>query len=155
VTLAHRRVAGDPSTRGVGVPAFLSVQATGVGRVAPTSLLMSPALSSVLHVGSVTTPSDDFRSVVLRGANVASYKSALAKSILTLAESGATAASLMDLAAPFSREILPAGRHPAVEHASPLSIPFFATRREAASIPVARVTGLRVDSLLHRIDGLA
>lgn len=67
--------------------------------------LMSPALSSVEHVGSVTMPSEDFRNVVLRGANVASYKFALAKSILTLAESGATSASLVDLAVPFSQEI--------------------------------------------------
>src|SRR5262249_37215377 len=49
--------------------------------------------------------SADFRSVVLRGANVASYKFALAKSVLTLAESGATLASLEMLAVPFSHEI--------------------------------------------------
>ncbi|MCX5044681.1 hypothetical protein OG921_16055 [Aldersonia sp. NBC_00410] len=54
---------------------------------------------------SRATASEDFRSVVLRGANVASYKFALAKSILTLAESGATSASLEDLAVPFSREL--------------------------------------------------
>jgi hypothetical protein len=48
-------------------------------------LLLSPALSSVGNVGSVTTPSEDFRNVVLRGANVASYKFVLAKSILMLA----------------------------------------------------------------------
>ncbi|MFN8031883.1 MAG: HNH endonuclease domain-containing protein [Mycobacterium sp.] len=42
---------------------------------------------------------------MLRGANVASYKFALAKSILSLAESGVTVASLEDLAVPFSREI--------------------------------------------------
>jgi 5-methylcytosine-specific restriction endonuclease McrA len=53
----------------------------------------------------VAAPSEDFRSVVLRGANVASYKFALAKSILSLAESGATSASLVDLAVPFSREV--------------------------------------------------
>jgi hypothetical protein len=56
-------------------------------------------------MGSSTAASDDFGAVVLRGANVASYKFALAKSILTLAESGATSASLADLAVPFSREI--------------------------------------------------
>ena len=39
-------------------------------------------------------------SVVLRGANVAFYKFALAKSILALAQSGATSASLEDLAVP-------------------------------------------------------
>jgi 5-methylcytosine-specific restriction endonuclease McrA len=54
---------------------------------------------------SVTTASEDFRSVVLRGANVASYKFALAKSILALAESGATEASLEALAVPFSQEL--------------------------------------------------
>jgi hypothetical protein len=40
-------------------------------------------------VGSIIVPSEDFRNVVLRGANVASYKYALAKSILALAEAGA------------------------------------------------------------------
>ena len=54
---------------------------------------------------SVIVPSEDFRNVVLRGGNVASYKFALAKSILTLAESGTTSASLVDLAVPFSRDI--------------------------------------------------
>jgi len=49
--------------------------------------------------------SADFRRIVLRGANVASYKFALAKSILTLAESGATSATLEELAVPFSREL--------------------------------------------------
>ncbi|WP_142301096.1 hypothetical protein [Mycobacterium lehmannii] len=49
--------------------------------------------------------SEDFRSVVLRGRNVASFKFALAKSILSLAESGATSASLEELAVPFSREL--------------------------------------------------
>jgi hypothetical protein len=39
-------------------------------------------------------------SIVLRGANVAFYKFALAKSILALAQSGATSASLEDLAVP-------------------------------------------------------
>lgn len=48
---------------------------------------------------------DDFRRIVLRGRNVASFKFALAKSILTLAESGKTAASLEELAVPFSREL--------------------------------------------------
>jgi 5-methylcytosine-specific restriction endonuclease McrA len=56
-------------------------------------------------VGSEGKPSADFRSVVLRGANVASYKFALAKSILALAEAGATSASLVDLAVPFSQEV--------------------------------------------------
>ena len=56
-------------------------------------------------MGSVTTTAEDFRSVVLRGANVASYKFALAKSILALAQSGMTSASLGDLAVPFSQEL--------------------------------------------------
>ena len=56
-------------------------------------------------MGSVTPTEEDFRSVVLRGANVASYKFALAKSILALAESGTTSASLEDLAVPFSHEL--------------------------------------------------
>jgi hypothetical protein len=56
-------------------------------------------------VGLNGAASEDFRNVVLQGANVASYKFALAKSILALAESGATSASLEDLAVPFGREI--------------------------------------------------
>ena len=52
-----------------------------------------------------TTATADFRSVVLRGRNVASFKFALAKSILSLAEAGATSASLEELAVPFSREL--------------------------------------------------
>ena len=54
---------------------------------------------------SVGAEAEDFRRIVLRGANVASYKFALAKSILTLAESGATSASLEELAVPFSSEL--------------------------------------------------
>lgn len=49
--------------------------------------------------------SGDFRSIVLRGRNVASFKFALAKSVLSLAEGGATSASLEELAVPFSREL--------------------------------------------------
>lgn len=40
-------------------------------------------LSSVTNMSSATTASEDFRSVVLRGRNVASFKFALAKSVLT------------------------------------------------------------------------
>ena len=54
---------------------------------------------------SSTTATEDFRSVVLRGRNVASFKFALAKSVLELAEAGATSASLEELAVPFSREL--------------------------------------------------
>jgi hypothetical protein len=39
---------------------------------------------------SVASASEDFRSVVVSGANVASYECALAKSTLSLAESGVT-----------------------------------------------------------------
>lgn len=56
-------------------------------------------------VTGAPTPPADFRNIVLRGQTVASYKFALAKSILTLAESGITAASLEELAIPFSREL--------------------------------------------------
>jgi hypothetical protein len=73
--------------------------------VAATRRSMSPFLSTVNYVSSTTTASEDFRSVVLRGRNVASFKFALAKSILTLAKSGATSASLEDLAVPFSEEL--------------------------------------------------
>lgn len=65
---------------------------------------MSLGLSSVTDVDPTAT-SSDFRNIVLRGANVASYKFALAKSILSLAQAGATEASLEDLAVPFSREL--------------------------------------------------
>ncbi len=41
-------------------------------------------LTTVVQMGSAT----DFRSVVLRGRNVASFKFALAKSVLSLAEVG-------------------------------------------------------------------
>ncbi len=66
---------------------------------------LSLGVGTVSNMGSVSAPSHDFRSVVLRAANVASYKFALAKSILSLAGAGATEASLEDLAVPFSREI--------------------------------------------------
>jgi hypothetical protein len=61
--------------------------------------------------GSAST--EDFRSDVLRGRNVASFKFALAKSILALAETGATAASLGGFLR-FSRELcaLAGGRRP-------------------------------------------
>jgi hypothetical protein len=45
-----------------------------------------------------TTASEDFRSVVLRGRNVASFKFTMGKSVLSLAETGATSASLEELA---------------------------------------------------------
>lgn len=62
-------------------------------------------MSTVTVVVGLGAQEKDFRRIVLRGANVASYKFALAKSILTLAESGATAASLEELAIPFSQEL--------------------------------------------------
>jgi len=62
-------------------------------------------MSTVNVVVGVGAQEEDFRRIVLRGANVASYKFALAKSILTLAESGATSASLEELAVPFSQEL--------------------------------------------------
>jgi len=46
-----------------------------------------------------------WRSVVLFGNNVASYKFALAKSLLTLVDDQTTYLSLEDLAVPFSREL--------------------------------------------------
>ena len=66
---------------------------------------VSSTLSTVTKMASETAAAEDFRSVVLRGVNVASYKFALAKSILALAESGATSTSLEDLAVPFSHEL--------------------------------------------------
>lgn len=62
-------------------------------------------MSTVTVVVGVGAQEEDFRRIVLRGANVASYKFALAKSILTLAEAGATSVSLEELAVPFSREL--------------------------------------------------
>lgn len=55
-------------------------------------------MGTVTIVMSVRTQEEDFRNIVLRGTNVASYKFALAKAILTLAESGSTSASLEELA---------------------------------------------------------
>lgn len=65
----------------------------------------SVLMGSVGAVVSVRVSEEDFRRIVLRGANVASYKFALAKSILSLAESGALSASVEELAVPFGREI--------------------------------------------------
>jgi hypothetical protein len=62
-------------------------------------------VGTVWVVDSVGAESADFRSIVLRGRNVASFKFALAKSVLTLAESGKTAASLEELAVPFGQEL--------------------------------------------------
>jgi hypothetical protein len=83
--------------------------------------LIPPIRSSCNHhqkrdsaLRSDTSPQADFRQVVLRGRNLASFKFALAKSILTLAESGATSAPLEDLAVPFSQQLcahLAGGRH--------------------------------------------
>lgn len=56
-------------------------------------------------MSSATTASKDFRSVVLRGRNVASFKFALAKSVLSLAEVGKTSVPLEELAVPFSQEL--------------------------------------------------
>lgn len=56
-------------------------------------------------MSTVAAASEDFRSVVLRGRNVASFKFALAKTVLSLAETGATSASLEELAVPFSQEL--------------------------------------------------
>jgi hypothetical protein len=66
---------------------------------------MSRLMSTVTNVSSTTAASEDFRSVVLRGRNVASFKFALAKAILSLAEAGATSASLEELAVPVSHEL--------------------------------------------------
>jgi 5-methylcytosine-specific restriction endonuclease McrA len=62
-------------------------------------------MGNATAVDSVRKNSADFRSIVLRGTNVASYKFALAKSVLSLAGGGATSVSLEDLAVPFSKEI--------------------------------------------------
>ncbi|PRC46105.1 hypothetical protein C6A85_91765, partial [Mycobacterium sp. ITM-2017-0098] len=64
-----------------------------------------PTIGTVTAMVGESASSTDFRSIVLRGANVASYKFALAKSILSLAQSEATSASLEQLAVPFSREL--------------------------------------------------
>jgi 5-methylcytosine-specific restriction endonuclease McrA len=66
---------------------------------------MSGCVGNLTAVDSVWSNSADFRSIVLHGANVASYKFALAKSVLTLAEGGAAAVTLEELAVPFSKEI--------------------------------------------------
>ena len=75
------------------------------GRSHTTAPTVSALIGTVSVVDPVGAQSADFRSIVLRGRNVASFKFALAKSILTLAESGATSVSLEELAVPFSREL--------------------------------------------------
>ena len=56
-----------------------------------------------------------WRAVILFGRNVASYKFALAKSLIDLGATGQTAISLEDLAEPFSLHILEhLGRAPAL-----------------------------------------
>lgn len=67
--------------------------------------LVSALFSTVSCMAALSTDAEDFRSIVLRGRNVASFKFALAKSILTLAEGGETAVSLERLAVPFSQEL--------------------------------------------------
>jgi hypothetical protein len=71
---------------------------------APTEPVVGPGRYRRV-VGSVAAESADFRSIVLRGRNVASFKFALAKSILNLAESGKATASLEELAVPFSKQM--------------------------------------------------
>jgi hypothetical protein len=52
------------------------------------------------------TPENYWRAVILFGQNVASYKFALAKSLIELSAAGKEAVSLEDLAEPFSRHIV-------------------------------------------------
>jgi hypothetical protein len=51
------------------------------------------------------TLDSNWRAVILFGRNVASYKFALAKTLLEKAEQGSTQLSLADMAAPFSRHV--------------------------------------------------
>jgi hypothetical protein len=67
--------------------------------------VVSSPLSSVAANGIADHDVGGFSQRRASGANVASYKFALAKSILTLAESGMTSASLEDLAVPFCHEL--------------------------------------------------
>ena len=52
-----------------------------------------------------------WRSIILFGNNVASYKFALAKSLLEIAPTGKTEITLQDLADPFSRHICEQAGH--------------------------------------------
>ena len=61
-----------------------------VGPIALASFSVSRLIGTVTVMAGVGNQVEDFRRIVLRGRNVASFKFALAKSILTLAESGAT-----------------------------------------------------------------
>jgi len=54
---------------------------------------------------STETPTQHWRSIVLFGRNVASYKFALAKSLIELGSAGRDLISLEDLAIPFARNI--------------------------------------------------
>lgn len=59
----------------------------------------------VRFLGTTPTPVDNFRGIVLFGRNVASYKFALAQSLIDLAEQGIYEASLEDLAVPYARHL--------------------------------------------------
>ena len=55
--------------------------------------------------GGLTDPTEDFRQIVLYGRNVASYKFALAKVLVDLAQQQKTFVTLEELALPFASEI--------------------------------------------------
>jgi hypothetical protein len=60
---------------------------------------------SVMFTVRIPTLDNHWRSIILFGRNVASYKFALAKSLLELAGSGKTDVSIDELAVPFSKHI--------------------------------------------------
>jgi hypothetical protein len=63
------------------------------------------AVPEVRFVGDDLSDREQWRSIVLFGRNVASYKFALAKSLLELAADGSELVHLEDLAVPFARHI--------------------------------------------------
>ena len=69
-------------------------------------------MSDIAGFASITPSTENyFRSVVLFGRNVASYKFALAKSLIELASADRDVVPLTDLAVPFARELCSHLRH--------------------------------------------
>lgn len=58
-----------------------------------------------IHENRKKAAQDYWREIILKGKNAASYKFALAKSLLEIAQSGKTSVSLEELAVPFSNHI--------------------------------------------------
>ena len=94
---------------------------------------------------STPTPQNYLRSIVLFGRNVASYKFALAKSLIEIAGQGRDSVSMEELAAPFSRHLCEHLEHAPKQATSPRSRFLEACRRyNAAEIPEEELIGTTV-----------